>query len=288
MAIRPGTQPDYFSLQIAEAKRFHMPPGPLKTKALTVVSGGCEHCSPHYEIQRSGFPCWGMEFVAQGRGKLTLNGNSCDLAAGTIFTYGPGIPQEIRSDPHDTLVKYFVDFTGKRATEILDQYGTAVQTSDPSAIISIFDDLIRNGLRDTPFSARITAVLLEHLLLKIAETAIPLGSAGLPAFATYRRCRQWIDDQHLRLATLEQIAGECHIDAAYLCRLFRRFDRQSPYQYLLRLKMSHASSLLQVPGSSVKQIADEMGFSDAFHFSRVFKKSIGISPAQFIRFTQRD
>ena len=196
MASKSATQPDYFSLQIAEAKRFHIPPGPLNSKSLTVVSGGCEHCSPHYKIQRPGFPYLGVEFVAQGRGKLTLNGNSCDLAAGIIFTYGPGIPQEILSDPRDTLVKYFVDFTGNPAKEIVDQYGplpgTVAQTTDPSSIISIFDDLIRNGLRDTPFSARITSAILEHLLLKIAETTIPLGSAGLPAFATYRRCRQWL------------------------------------------------------------------------------------------------
>jgi AraC-like DNA-binding protein len=153
--------------------------------------------------------------------------------------------------------------------------------------MNIFDDLISNGLRNTPFSGRIAVLQLDHLLLKIDETKIPFGSSATPAFASYRRCRQWIEDHPLELKTLGQIASECHIDPAYLCRLFRRFDHQSPYQYLLRLKMGRAANRLQTAGTTVKQVADEMGFSDPFHFSRLFKKTIGLPPAKFVRHIQR-
>jgi AraC-like DNA-binding protein len=103
------------------------------------------------------------------------------------------------------------------------------------------------------------------------------------AHETYQRCRQYIQDHWLHLLTLEQAARECHVAPAYLCRLFRRFDRQSPYQYLLRLKMTHAAERLLAPDSSVKQVADLLGFDDRFHFSRVFKRVIGVSPGQYAR-----
>ena len=48
-----------------------------------------------------------------------------------------------------------------------------------------------------------------------------------------------------RLKSLEQIARECGVDKAYLCQLFRRFDSDSPYQSLLRLKMKAAADDLQ-------------------------------------------
>lgn len=105
----------------------------------------------------------------------------------------------------------------------------------------------------------------------------------LTAHETYQRCRQYIQDHWLHLLTLEQAARECHVAPAYLCRLFRRFDRQSPYQFLLRLKMTHAAERLLAPDSSVKQVADLLGFDDRFHFSRVFKRVIGISPGQYAR-----
>jgi AraC-like DNA-binding protein len=287
-AVNP---PDFFSAQIADAKRFYLDLKPARREPLIVVCGGCEHCTSEYEIHRSSFPYWSVEFVAQGKGDLRLKGKRYPLGPGTLFSYGPDIPQDIGSDSQETLVKYFVDFTGKSAEPLLRRYGPVpgqvLQTSAPNEILHLFDELIRNGLRDTPYSLRISVVLLEHLLLKIAETAIPFGSAGTAAFATYRRCRQQLEDHWLQWQTLEQVARECHIDPAYLCRLFRRFDHQSPYQYLLRLKMSRAAERLQDPSATVKQVAAELGFSDPFHFSRVFKKVMRLSPAQFSRFQHR-
>lgn len=291
MEMAQQKQPDFFSLQIARARRFYMKSRSSKEIALAVISGGCEHCSADYEVHRRTFPFFGLEFVAHGKGTLILSGKKYPLAPGALFSYGPGIPHEIFSDPREPLVKYFVDFTGKQAEALLQKHGPApgeiLQTSAPSEILGIWDEVLRNGLSVTPFSARIEVVMLEYLLLKVAETAIPFGTSETPAFSTYQRCRQWIEDHRLTLQTLDQIASECHIDPAYLCRLFRRFDHQSPYQYLLKLKMGHAAGRLQIPGTPVKEVGDEVGFPDPAHFSRVFKKVEGLSPAQFVRYCRR-
>ena len=220
-----------------------------------------------------------------------MEGKTYEIIPGTLFSYGPGIAQDIVPDSRESLVKNFVAFSGKNARALLEQYGPkpgqAVQTSAPGEILSVWDELIRNGLCDTPFNARIVTVLLEYLLLKIAETTIPFGSVGTPAFATYQRCRQWIDEHGLKINSLEQLAAECHIDPAYLCRLFQRFDHQSPYQCLIGLKMRHATERLHLPGMPIKQVADELGYADPAHFSRVFKRTEGLSPAQFVRFCHR-
>jgi AraC-like DNA-binding protein len=47
--------------------------------------------------------------------------------------------------------------------------------------------------------------------------------------------------------------------------------------------MRAAAEWLQQPGSLVKQVAERTGFSDPFHFSRVFKKVLGLSPESFRR-----
>jgi AraC-like DNA-binding protein len=63
--------------------------------------------------------------------------------------------------------------------------------------------------------------------------------------------------------------------------LFSRFDYESPYQYLTRLKMIHAAEQLQMPGALVKQVAGQLGFGDPFRFSRTFRRVLGVSPKKF-------
>ncbi len=281
------SQPDFFSLQVSAASRFYLDLSPPARTPLAVVSGGCEHCAPDYRVSRATFPFFGLEFVARGRGALRLTGRRFQLGPGTLFTYARNIPHTITTDSEHALVKYFVDFTGTRAAPLLRRLnlapGRILQTAAPGEVVSLFDDLIRECARNTPYTAPIAACMIERLLLKIAETAIPYGSAITAAFATYRRCREHIDAHWQDLRDLRDIAAACHIDPAYLCRLFQRFDHQGPYHCLLRLRMNHAARLLQAMGASVKQVAGELGFSDPFHFSRVFKRTMGVSPSQFTR-----
>mgnify|MGYP001025963326 CR=1 FL=1 len=281
----PGGPPEFFSQQVSEARRFYLDTYTRTNQPVTVVCGGCEHCEPDYRINREDFPFYSIEFVARGRGSLTLKGRDYALSAGKVFSYGPGIPHAIATDPDDRLVKYFVDFTGRNAHKMLRTYdlppGVVAQLGAPEAVLRIFDDLIANGETDSRYSPLLCATIVQQLILKIAETALMQETRTTAAFATYQACRDLIRKHCLTLKSLDEIAKRCHVDAAYLCRLFQRFDDHSPYQFLMRLKMSAAAQHLQRPNASVKEVAYGLGFTDPFHFSRVFKKVFGVSPDNF-------
>ncbi len=283
----PHSSPEFFSPQVHDARRFYLDLAPHARQPLAVVCGGFEVSTPDYSIDRVGFPYHSVEFVAGGKGTLVLAGQAIPLVSGTVFAYGPDVAHRITTDRNDPLAKYFVDFTGRRAARLLQQCGLPPGESGrvfaPSEIQRIFDDLIQNALRPSRLTAQLCKALLEYLLLKIAESLSTWEAAQTPAFATYERCRRHIQADFTRLTSLAQIARECHVDAAYLCRLFRRYDHQTPYQFLMRLKMNLAAERLQQPGVLVKQVAAESGFDDPFHFSRAFKNVLGLSPEAFRR-----
>src|SRR5208337_3022838 len=112
-------KPAFFSAQVREARWFYLDLAPPSDAPLAVVCGGCELCQADYVVRRSTFAYAAIEFVAQGRGRLTLGGQVCELLPGSIFTYAADVTQEITTDPMQPLVKYFVNFTGQRGLDLL-------------------------------------------------------------------------------------------------------------------------------------------------------------------------
>ena len=88
----------------------------------------------------------------------------------------------------------------------------------------------------------------------------------------------------LILKTDRSAAG---LEESSVCRLFRRFQGTSPYQYLLRRKMNLAAAFLVESGGLVKEAAQRVGFADPYHFSRCFKTVHGVSPKKLQRHGRR-
>jgi AraC-like DNA-binding protein len=278
-------EPAYFSKQVTQARRFYIQKSNADDYPLKVVCGGCEHTTPDYVIDRKDFPHYCLEFVAKGEGFLTLNENRYKLKAGNVFFYGLGIRQQITSVSEKPMVKYFVDFTGSSVKQIFKKHilslGTAIHINRPDEIARLWDELLVHGLSDSPYKSRICSIILEYLLYRIAEMAVSEKSTPSRSYLAYQNCRQYIKDNFLTVNSLKDIADACVIDHAYLCRLFKRYDTQSPYQYLLNLKMAYAADRFQEADVLVKEIAHKVGFGDQFHFTRIFKKFFGISPQLF-------
>lgn len=198
---RPQAAPDFFSRQVSEVRRFHLNLKPPKNRPLVVVCGGLERTARGYAIDRPTFPFYAIEYVARGRGTVRLQNRSHPLQPGSLFSYGPGIRQEMASDPAEPLVRYFVDFTGTRALALLQSCklrpGSVAHVFPPAELEGVFDELIRSGLRHGRYAPEICGALLECLALKIRESCAPLRAAGTLSFGTYQQCRQYMQEHFL-------------------------------------------------------------------------------------------
>ncbi len=287
----PADRPAFLSTRVSEARRYFLNLTPRSVPGLEVVCGGVERCQPDYVIERTRFPYCAIEYVAQGEGELRLGGRAFRLRPGVAFAYRPGVSHAIRTSAQSPMLKYYVDFVGREANRLLaaSPLGRwdAVQVSAPSELIELFESLQRNGEAENRFTGRICATLVALIILKVSERAMDFGAAESRALPTYERVRRHIEEHYPRLKTVEEIARACHVNAAYLCRLFQRFDHRSPYQFLLRLKMNRAAGLLLDGGLMVKEVSAELNFADPYHFSRAFKRVYGVSPDRFVKLGKR-
>ncbi len=287
----PPKRPAFVSTQVSEARRYFLDLRPRPTRDITVVCGGCERVRADYRVERSTFPYYAIEFVAEGEGQLTLGGREFRLRPGAVFAYGPRVPHLIRTEPARPMLKYYVDFVGLRARQLMDRSpvgpGGFAQVSAPGEIRALFDLVQANSIAEPPFAAALCAALIPVLIHKISEQAVAGSDANPRALATFQRAKRYLEEHADSLKTLEQAARGCGVNLSYLCRLFQRFDRQTPYRFLLRMKMNRAAQLLLDDGLLVKEAAAALDFPDAFTFSRTFKLIFGLSPAAFLQQSQR-
>lgn len=286
--------PGFVSRQVVSARRWFLNRRPVLRPDgrpdIQVVCGGCERVRADYCVDREDFPYLCIEFVAAGHGTLTVRGRDHDLVPGSVFAYGPGIPHTIRTDPRRRLLKYYVDFVGTAATARMQTArippGSVLRVPQPHDVGEIFGLLQQCGLAHSSHAPALCAQLLGVVLTKIAERGLRADAVDPKSLDTYKRFRAFLARERLRLSSAAEAARDFGISTAYACRLFKRFDTTSPYQYLLQERMNLAADLLarrEAEGDRllVKQVAAHLGFADQYQFSRAFKRTFGVSPARF-------
>ncbi len=280
------------SKQVTGARYFFLNLAPRRGQRLALVMGGREHCNPDYAIARQRFPFYGIELVVAGHGTVALDGRTHALGPGAMFAYAPATRCELRADPRDPMVKYFVSFAGQAVARRLRRSGVRPGhlrvLAAPAEITSVLEDLVREGQRTGELTPGICAALGELLLLKIEATTLRNSPVVEPAQEAFLRCKALIDAQAERLGTLEEIAAAVRVEASSVCRWFRRYQGTSPYQYLLRRKMTLAAAHLVEHGGLVKEVAERVGFADPYHFSRAFKAVHGVAPRTLQRYRRPD
>ncbi len=90
-----------------------------------------------------------------------------------------------------------------------------------------------------------------------------------------------LEDNPAHAFTLEELAQSVGMASNSFLRLFRENMGATPYQYLLNIRYSAAARLLRTTELSIEEICEEIGIRDRFHFSRLFKRYSGFSPAAY-------
>lgn len=81
--------------------------------------------------------------------------------------------------------------------------------------------------------------------------------------------------------TVAQMARRANLSPSRFSAVFRRRFGLSPHQYLLRLRIEHAQSMLTTTDLPLRDIAAACGFADEHHFSKTFKRLVDLPPGAY-------
>lgn len=93
--------------------------------------------------------------------------------------------------------------------------------------------------------------------------------------------KQYITDNYNKNISLNDISNHIKLNPVYCGALFKKEENCTISQYLNRIRVNAATTLLKNSHLSVGDVAFEVGFNDIYYFSKIFKKITGVCPSSF-------
>lgn len=92
---------------------------------------------------------------------------------------------------------------------------------------------------------------------------------------------KYIESHYTQKVTLSEVADKTYVSQWHLSKLLNKHTGKSFSELLNHARIEKAIELLKDPSRRIGDIAEEIGFIDMAHFSRVFKKTMGVSANEY-------
>jgi len=263
-----------------------------------------------WNYQNASNPYSRIYYLTDGEGTVRHHGRTYALLPGQIYL----IPCYTTVDMFcpKAFTHYYVHFTSRLHTglDVLSMFECSYQAAVTGTLInqSIFDRLLELNPNkelieynaNTPIYQQVLdrttrldqnkapGNLLEtnaimRLLLSVFfdDNSQPQVVNTLQGLKRFESVLEYIHDHLDSPVTISQLANIVNLNPTYFSNRFSKLLGTSPLQYVNKRRIEKAQELLLGTDETLYQIGLQVGFSDEYYFSRLFKKTVGISPDHY-------
>lgn len=226
-----------------------------------------------------------LVYVAKGAGWYSVKGKTYVVNENDYFVLSYNAAVKLGSSREDPWSIYWAFFTGSQAAEIMthlmgkNNFGPRDAKPLVGRIAQFNDILHHLELLEN----------IENLVYANSRFYTFLCSFRLTVLSSKRHAKkdgviQSIEFMRENIhgnVTLKDLAKSAGLSVSHYCALFKKKTMQSPLNLYTSMKVQRACQMLQNRDQTIKSIAYTLGFFDQYHFSKVFKHVMGISPKHF-------
>jgi AraC-like DNA-binding protein len=228
-------------------------------------------------------PDFDLWCILEGRGEASLGGRDYALVPGVNFVLRPGDRPVARHDPTHPLVAFYCHF------DMLDKHGrrlpaARVQTPPPgmqvrdlSGFTAMAGRCVAGFDRNDPLGQRQGRLALELMLATLWDWwQQPLSTTDEAMARVVRE----IQRQPGKPWDVETMAGVARLSRSQFTRRFTSHTGRSPKAFVIETRLDVARQLIMETEMSLSDVAEDLGYSDLFFFSRQFKQLYASPPSQ--------
>jgi AraC family transcriptional regulator len=153
-----------------------------------------------------------------------------------------------------------------------------------SAMLAVDAELTAGGIGDRLATESLATVLAVQLLRHVLAPRRPeRGPDGALPPERLRAIVEYIEEHLGAALSLEQMARVAHMSPYHFARLFKNSTGLPPHQYVIARRVERAKQLLRgLNRPSLAEVAADIGFADQSHFTRHFRRLVGVTPRRFL------
>ncbi|SCC35073.1 AraC-type DNA-binding protein [Kosakonia oryzendophytica] len=240
--------------------------------------------------------CLEVLYVEEGFGVVIVDNRQYTMRPGRLFFFPPFTIHKVMVDEqaqdryrrtiihvdHRAVLKQLRDFPHNHSRlQRLSLRGGAAVVMDAADIHPHIDHLFSCYARlaaCASLTGEQVACLLLNLLgmLPEANEELPEERSGIATPVMF-----WLEENYRQKFSLDRLAQELGKSRSYVSRRFHFETGEHIHQYLNTIRLRKACDHLLHGALSIREIADDVGFSDVTYFISAFKKGIGETPLQY-------
>lgn len=233
-----------------------------------------------FDARNRAYPRFSIHLIVSGVMELQLHGENHVARPGDVVLFHKSSSFSYRNGGVRPLLRRYLSVEGPLLQPILHQTQLSECTIYSCVQVREFVSCvkeIRLALESTdPHRHQRISAHLYSILMLISAVRPPSDQPSV-----IRRFRRFIDDHIGEPIDRNRLAKASGISVSLMHDVFRKHLGMTPMQFVLEQRLLRARHLLSCSRLSVKEIAYQLGFEAPAHFSRRFKKSVGVSPKDF-------
>lgn len=266
---------------------------PLAFTGLRLVQIGRMHCKPSTVIGTHVHLDWfELTVVTDGEGTVSTDGVPTTARRGDIYLSYPCDAHKIESHPARPLRYDFFAFIP--TDETLRQSLESIVRNRPLADHRLFRDerivyligcAIAEFCADTPADHSLLDAIFHQIttyLVRDAATLAPDAKSvhQTPSKALCFRIMNHIDTHLYTMSSLAELSELTGYHYSYLSTVFRKTTGTTLADYYHNKRLSSARLLLREGRLSISEIADALGYSSVYAFSKAYRNRFSLSPRE--------
>lgn len=225
-------------------------------------------------------------YVANGKTHFWFDDREEIVSAGHMVLYKPEEIQKYVYYLEDNPEVFWIHFTGRDVKNILAYHGISLDEHVfYCGVLPDYKALFRKIIQELQlcrygYEDYIASLFNDILLLVNRQQHEQKKNTG-NVQEQIERAAAYFNENYNTKISIDDYAESLHISTNWFIHNFKQYAGMSPAQYILSLRMVNAQSLLERTTYNIKEISEIVGYENPLYFSRVFKKEIGKSPAQY-------